>query len=46
MKELLYISNFFRYFTRFIFSGILPAEIYWNVLERIASHGYVVLGIW
>jgi hypothetical protein len=27
-------------------SGLLPAEIYWTILERISSHGYVVIGIW
>ena len=26
--------------------GVLPSEVYWDFLERIASHGYVVIGIW
>ena len=29
-----------------LFPGILPAEIYWDVLEKISSHGFVVIGIW
>jgi hypothetical protein len=27
-------------------SGIIPAEFYNDFCERIASHGYVVIGIW
>ena len=30
----------------FLFVGLIPASSYGKVLERIASHGYVVLGIW
>jgi hypothetical protein len=27
-------------------TGIIPASVYGDVASRIASHGYVVLGIW
>ena len=27
-------------------AGVLPAEVYWDLLERISSHGFVVVGIW
>lgn len=27
-------------------TGVIPADLYWDLLERISSHGFVVVGIW